>query len=551
MTNRSDTVWPGASRDPAGEDGAGGPWAGPDAAVAARPAGSRLDRAVWAVTGAARRHWVLGLLLAAGLALRAVTQVGYEPALLFIDSKKYIFGTDFNTTYWGSFDPLGYTLFVLRPVLMVADLAFVALLQHVLGIAMAVALYALMLRRGVTRWLAALAVAPVLLDAYQLNAEQTIMPDVLFETLLVAGIVLLLWQPRPALGLVILGGLALGASAPVREVGEALIVPALVYVVAVAGTWRTRLLRGAVLTFCFVLPVVGYMGYSAVILHYGFELSNMGDAYLYGRTAHAADCATLNVPAIEQPLCPSASVAAKLGVDGLVNNADSPRVLYQPVNVRLGKLIHTLPLQRQFAYSVLRQQPLRVAGDIAGDSVKIFALTRNTQPGDTSIVRWQFQLGYPYYPPGISHYGANSATNVFAEAGGGGSARVNRTAATALRDYQLHGGYTPGPVFLIALLAGLAGIVTFRRRDPGAQGLALACLLITGCGVAVLLGADLYEFSWRYQLPALVTLPVAGALGATAVARSVRTRRRAATAKGELAIATKGGLAAVRTEQVP
>ncbi len=574
MTNRSDTVWPGASRDPVGGDaagdgasqngasqngasgegtngeGAGSRWASPGTAAAARPAGSRLDRAVWAVTGAARRHWVLGLLLAAGLALRAVTQVGYEPALLFIDSKKYIFGTNFNTTYWGSFDPLGYTLFVLRPVLMVADLAFVALLQHVFGIAMAVALYALMLRRGVTRWLAALAVAPVLLDAYQLNAEQTIMPDVLFETLLVAGIVLLLWQPRPALGLVILGGLALGASAPVRQVGEALIVPALVYVVAVAGTWRTRLLRGAVLTFCFVLPVVGYMGYSAVILHYGFELSNMGDAYLYGRAAHAADCGTLNVPAVERPLCPTAPVAAALGVDGLVNNADSPRELYQPVNVQLGELVSTLPLQRDFAYSVLRQQPLRVAGDIARDSVKIFALSRNTQPGDTSIARWQFQVSYPYYPPGISHYGANSATNVFAEAGGGGSARVNRAAATALRDYQLHGGYTPGPVFLIALLAGLAGLFTFRRRDPGAQGLALACLLIGSCGVAVLLGADLYEFSWRYQLPALVTLPVAGALGATAVARSVRERRCAAVAKDAPA-APVGELAVARTEQVP
>ena len=94
-----------------------------------------------------------------------------------------------------------------------------------------------------------------------------------------------------------------------------------------------------------------------------------------------------------------------------------------------------------------------------------------------------------------------------------------------LRDYQLHGGYTPGPVFLLALLAGLAGIFTFRRRRDA--GLALACLLITGTAVAVLLGADLYEFSWRYQLPALVTLPIAGAFGATAVARHIRARRTA------------------------
>ena len=271
-----------------------------------------------AVTGVVRRHWVLGLLLAAGLVLRTATQVGYEPALLFIDSKKYIFGTDVVSNIWGSFDPLGYTLLLLRPVLMVADLAFVALLQHVLGVAMAIALYALMLRRGVTRWLAALAVAPVLLDAYQLNAEQTIMPDVLFEALLVTGIVLLLWQPRPGLALIVVGGLALGASAPVRQVGEALIVPALIYVLAATRGWRTRLRHGAVLIFCFALPVVGYMGYSAVTLHYGFEMSNMGDAYLYGRTAHAADCAALKIPADERPLCPSAPVDAALGAAAAV-----------------------------------------------------------------------------------------------------------------------------------------------------------------------------------------------------------------------------------------
>ena len=199
--------------------------------------------------------------------------------------------------------------------------------------AMAGALYALMLRRGVYRWLAALAVAPVLFDAYQLNAEQTIMPDVLFETLLVAGVVLLLWQRRPGLFLVILGGLALGASAPVRQVGEALIAPALIYVVFAAQGWRRRLLHGAVLTACFALPIVGYMSYSAVIMQYGFELSNMGNAYLYGRAAHAADCATLKIPAVERPLCPNASTSASLGVDGLVNAPESPRVQYEPVNV--------------------------------------------------------------------------------------------------------------------------------------------------------------------------------------------------------------------------
>jgi hypothetical protein len=536
---------PSASPGAAAESVAGDGLAEHARAPESGPAGSRLDQAIWAVMAVLRRHWVLALLLAAGLVLRVMAQVGYQPALLFIDSKKYIFGTKFNTTEWGSYDPIGYTLLVLRPVLMFVNLGFVALLQHVFGLAMAVALYALMLRRGVTGWLAALAVAPVLLDAYQLNAEQTIMPDVLFEALLVAGMVLLLWQPRPGLALVVLGGLALGTSGTVRQVGEALILPALVYVLAATRGWRTRLLHAAALTLCFALPIVGYMGYSAVVLHYGFELSNMGDAYLYGRTAHAADCATLKIPADVRPLCPSPQVAAALGVDGLVNNPNAPRVTYTPfVNVQLGEVISTIPLQRQFAYAVLRQQPMRVLGDITKDSVKIFALTRNTEEGDTPISRWQFQTSYPYYPPGITRSGPKSASAVFAAAGGGGPARAYRPAAVVLRDYQLHGGYTPGPVLLLALLAGIAGIFTWRRR----RDLALACLLVTGSGVAVLLGADLYEFSWRYQLPALVTLPVAGALGATAIAQYVRERRAgpAAVPQGSL-----DGLAVAETGQVP
>ena len=542
LTNRSETVWPGADHDDANRAGAGQPAAdaasidadhgpGPGAGVIAdggNAAGSRVDRAVWEATDVLRRHWVLALLLAAGLVLRALAQIGYQPALLYIDTNKYIFGTDFRVNHWGAFDPLGYTLLVLRPVLMFANLGVVALLQHVLGLAMAVALYALMLRRGVARWLAALAVAPVLLDAYQLNAEQTIMPDVLFQALVVAGLVVLLWQPRPGLGLVVAGGLLLGGSAPVRQVGEALVVPALVFVLAAARGWRTRLLHGAVLTFCFALPILGYMAYSDMVMHYGFELSNMGDAYLYGRAAHAADCATLKIPADVRPLCPAPRVAAALGVDGLVNSEAAPRVTYMPVNARLGQLIDTLPMQRELAYAVIRQQPLRVVGDIAGDSVKVFALTRDGDVGDPPIARWQFQASYPYYPRGITADGPSSASAVFAATGGGGAARVFRPAAIALRDYQLHGGYTPGPVLLLALLAGVAGIFTVRRRDPANLG--LACLLVTGLGVAAVLGADLYEFSWRYQLPALVTLPLAGALGATAIAWQMRERRAAATA---------------------
>ena len=468
------------------------------------------------------RHWPFCSLLLAGLGLRIAAQIAYQPALLYIDSKKYLFGTE--NTVWGAFDPLGYTLLVLHPMLKVTDLAVVALLQHALGIVIAIGLYVLLLRLGVNRWLAALATAPILLDAYQLVAEQTIMPDTLFEALVVAGLLILLWRPRPGLIVVVAAGLVLGLSAPVRQVGEALIVPALIYVLAMAGNWRRRLLCGTVLTVCFALPILGYMTYSEFNLHDRFELSDMGDEYLYGRTAHAADCATLKLPADEWSLCPNASAATALGVDGLVNTGLTEGQTYAGSGPQPPAGLSSGTLQKQFADTVIGQQPLRVIGDITHDAVKIFALTRDGLPGDTPINRWQFQDSYPYYPPGITPTGDTSANVIFALSGGG-TVHVDKPLAAALRSYQLNGGYTPGPVFLVSLLAGLAGIVAYRRL--GESRLALACFLITGSGVVLLLGADLYEFSWRYQLPALITLPVGGALGGTALARQYHRRRAA------------------------
>src|SRR5438093_3377861 len=86
-----------------------------------------------------RHHWLLALLLAVGLVLRVATQIAYRPALFYIDSMKYLFGA-----YPGN-DPPGYQILI-RPLLAV-DPSFLAGLQHVLGLAMAVVLYVVLQRR--------------------------------------------------------------------------------------------------------------------------------------------------------------------------------------------------------------------------------------------------------------------------------------------------------------------------------------------------------------------------------------------------------------------
>ena len=61
----------------------------------------------------ARRHWLFTVLLALGLVLRILTQIAYRPALLYIDSTKYLLGA-----YPGD-DPPGYQL-ALKPVAAIA-----------------------------------------------------------------------------------------------------------------------------------------------------------------------------------------------------------------------------------------------------------------------------------------------------------------------------------------------------------------------------------------------------------------------------------------------
>ena len=453
-------------------------------------------------------NWPAAVLLAAGLILRVLAQVAYRPVLFYIDTSRYLFNVA------PGMDPLGYKG-VLRGILAVANLDAVAAIQHVLGLAIAVVIYLLLRRRGCGRWLAALAIAPVLLDAYQIQIEQTLMPDVWFEALIVAGIAILLWRQDATWRRVAAAGVVLGTSATVAQVGEALLLPAVIYLLALGGGWRLAAGRAVLLCGAFAAPILAYFT-GSYLLSGNFFLSHTGVTSFYGRAAAAADCATIKLPAVERAMCPARWQQAR-GPDWLEYNRRSPiRPYYnnQPPALTDSEI-------SDFNQRVLAQQPLRLLSAYGHDLGKLFAWPRAQDAGDTLISRWQFRRTYPFFPhahrPLIGH-----AIQLY----GGGRPAVWRPAAAFLRSYQLDGGYTPGPLFAFFALAGVAGsaILLRRGRGPATRELALACLLFTASAVSVLLVSDLFEFSWRYQLPALVTLAPGGALGVAAIS----TRRAAA-----------------------
>jgi hypothetical protein len=511
---------------------AGSPGSGPAAGGPAKAATlpGRLRDHARQIPALARRNWLMTALLAAGLVLRVLAQITYRPALLYIDTLKYLYNA------WPGTDPLGYKG-VLKAILLVGNLQWVTALQHLVGLGMGVAIYAVLRRRGVPHWLAALAAAPVLLDAYELQNEQTIMPDVWFDALMVVALVVLLWQPRPTRRAIIGAGIALGLSVTIGQATEILILPVVIYLaIAVAGWW-SKVRAVALVCVAFIVPILLYMSLSAAFSGH-FWLSRAGTSQLYGRVAEAADCATLRIPAYERPLCPTARQKA-LGADGLDHDASSPLQLYvAPLGMDQSKIISS------FIKAVMVQQPQQVVKGTAMDAARLFAVTRVTIPGDTPISRWQFQTSYPSLenyirtnpqgviilglkvqnpPPDFTYEPLNPAY--------GGRATVIRPLAGFLHAYQLDGGYTPGPLYLAATVLGLLGTLSLIRRKRGSplapdRQLALACCLFFLSAAAILLFSDFTEFSWRYQLPAIMTLPPAGALGLAAILARISSRRK-------------------------
>ena len=287
------------------------------------------------------------MLLAAGLVLRVLAQFAYRPVLFYIDTSRYLYNDA------PGMDPVGYKG-PLRAILAVANFDAVAAVQHLLGLAMAVVLYVLLLRRGSPRWLAALAMAPLLLDAYQIQIEQTLMPDTWFEALIVAGLAILLWRPAPGWRAVAAGGLVLGTSAIFAQVGEALLPAALIYLLALGGGWRRALGRAAALCVAFALPILAYCTVNDLATG-NFFLSHTGVTSVYGRMAAAADCATLRLPADERKMCPTRHQQA-LGPDFLEFGLQSPIRPYYSGLPR--DTVNSLIVD--FNHRVLTQQPLRV-----------------------------------------------------------------------------------------------------------------------------------------------------------------------------------------------
>ncbi len=485
-----------------------------------------------------RRHWLFALLLTLGVLLRVMAQLAYQPAILYFDSPGYL--RDIYRLNPVGQDPVGYPLTARLLLAAFHNLAALAAFNHLLGLGIAGLIYAVLLRRGVKPWMAALATGPVLLDGFQLLIEQMVMSEPQFQFFVVLGIVLLLWRPRPGPMTAAAAGVSFAAAALTRYVGESLVLAGLLFCVLAAGRrFVPRVVTAAALLAAFVLPMIGYAAYNDAVNGTFSVPSQAASIRLYARVAASVTCTRLSLPSYERPLCPPPGVVKPRGgslIQGYAQGATSPLVTYRPPHGET-----TGQVLRDFVKRAVLQQPFAVARSVGGSLARPFlSWGRDHKPGELPVERWRFQTVFPLYFTNISlslfhHWEGHPPT-------------INRPLARMLRGYQLYLGFTPGPVLLACvILALVAGLGVGRARRSGQQ---LACLLWLAVGLGLLLAADLYQFSWRYQLPALVTIPPAAALALSALT-SARSGREPPAAQAPItAVEQLGGGAGPAMDQV-
>jgi hypothetical protein len=441
----------------------------------------RLATRTWA------EHRLFIIVLIPAFLLRVDAELGYRWQAWFNDSFEYV-----QNTVHLEFDPTrisGYSVW-LKILQVFHSYAIVTILQHLMGLAIAVMIYALARHRfGVSAWLAALATVPVLYDGFAIELEHLIMADVPFLFLLTLATTLLLWdRSDPSTRrCAVIGGL-LGIGAVLRSIGLPLLAVFAVYMIIRRFSWRKV---AATLVVC-LIPVFGYAGIFD-LEHGQFAMSDATGVFLYGRTMTFAECSKMHLPADELALCTTVPPDKRPIAQAYIWAAETPLDRFPPSK------FSPVPnqLAEKFATRAIEAQPLDYARAVFDDTWRVFAWKRVVFPNAQTYDEYKF--GYRSAPipswdaAKLGPYSSYAAAYVH----GNPLTQVVAPFANIIRGYQRY-VWLPGTVYGLILLAGLGGLVLAWRRLGGEALLPWAISF-----ALIVIPAATATFDYRYVLPAV------------------------------------------------
>jgi len=489
-------------------------------AFAADPSGHVRERSArtWALM---RRHPAFTVVLALAALLRVIAMVGYQPAMFFNDSFDYLHVA--MRPYPHPLRPDGYAfmLLILKPF---HSFALVTALQHLMGLAVGVMVYALLrCRFRLPGWGAALATVPFLLDAYQIQLEHLILSDTLFTFLVMGAVTLLLWHSRPTWKIAASLGLIVGVAWLTRSVGLPVLIGLLTFMLIRRDGWR---ILAVTVAFC-ALPVVLYAGWYK-LENDKFAITESNGIFLYARVYKFADCHKIDPPVEEIPLCTEPENRLPNSQDGIWNAA-SPLGRYPGERFDADKN----KVANAFSKRAILSQPVDYLQVVGYDFLRVFRWNRTVFPDRATYQQYEFGKSSSALPNWRMDSDVTAADEAVAYEKGRARTNVVEPFASVIRVYQDH-VYVRGTMVGVILLVGLAGMGAMWRRLGG-----LAFLPWTLATGLLLAPAATAEFDYRYVLPALPLACLAAGIafspeGRDRMAALLRLRTRRTTALPDL-----------------
>ncbi|MBO0808936.1 MAG: hypothetical protein J2P32_11625 [Actinobacteria bacterium] len=452
----------------------------------------------------ARQHRPFALALGLGAFLRALAMAGY-PGVVWFPGDSYLYLGAAMRPMPDLSKTVGYSLFV-RALEPFHSFILVSLVQHLMGLSVATALYVLMMRAGVPRRWATLASLPVLLDGNQIELEHMLMAETLFTFLAVAAVTLLLWRPRPSWRACLVAGLLVGYSITVRSEGIPLPVVLLAFIAVRRIGWRPA---AATLAGC-ALPVAAYAAwFHSYTGDYGLTRSE--GFYLWGRVSTFAECSQIKPPASERGLCLPMPPSQRQAPGQIIWLAPQVHqdLPYSPVSAKGNRAL------RDFAIRAVLTQPAGYLHALADGLVLAVDWRRLHYPSEYTTSHYYFHLSPWPLPDNRAWIPGGTPARDARAYGRATASRVFLPAALPIAAYQRM-FFTYGPLLGLILVTGLAGLARFRRRgSPGGRG--GPGLLPWGAAAALLaFPIAVADFDYRYLLP---VLPFACLAAAMAFAR--------------------------------
>jgi hypothetical protein len=470
-----------------------------------RVAGTLAPRALW------RDHRLLVILVALSVIPRVLATLAFRPALLTSDS--FLYMNEAAKGKLGVIRPSGYSLLldVLQP--LPHTLLAITTVQHIMGIGIAVIVYAVLRYWGLPGWGACLAALPILFDPREIALESYILPDTLYNLMLVAAAALLLTRRTPRLWQCAVAGFLIAYVSVLRGNGVPLAVIFAVFILIRRVGWQA-VTAAAV---AFVVPFLTYV--FAFNLQTGhFNIAESEGLFLWSRTTSFANCAIIKPPKDLAPLCPNREKSvAPVGptpawsVNALLNAPTPADYLWAPDawwrhDKYPGVNNYNNKLATHFAIDAIESQPLDYARVVARDVVLVFV--QNDRPLTKSTMSFTVTphlATLPSYYAADEHRYAGTRSNTY----------LVQPFAYFLLLYQ-EPVYFTGPMFLAVMVTGLVGVIR-KWRTPGRVG-RIAALPWALAAASIVLPAMLTQSLYRYTI---VAIPLACIAAGMAFAKRI------------------------------